>query len=111
MLTKQAIVTVIPAVVGQAYSPASTVCTPNSPSGGTIVPGGTPPGTSGAAGGIAPAAGTPILLETSNGAGGYNTAGSTAPAPAGYVCRYETVFVSTPGVVGLSVQYNVVCTL
>ena len=114
MLTKSAIVTVIPAVAGQAYRAASTVCTPNAPGvpGEVYSSGSTAPASSGAGGGITPAAGTVILLEVSDGFGGYTTTPRVAPAPVGYVCRYETVFVANlADPTHTATQYNVVCTL
>lgn len=108
MLTKPAITTVIPGTPGRDYEPASHVCSTAPPfNDGDVLP---PPGGGGTDGAYVPDPGTPILLEAKDGAGGYTSSGSVAPAPAGYVCRLETVFVNVPGQVEPAAQYNVVCT-
>jgi hypothetical protein len=108
MLRKTALVTVIPGSPGQAYAPASETCTPKAvnPNDNLGAPGIAPP----PSGSVVPAPGTPIILETPNGSGGYVTSNSVAPAPAGYVCRREAIWVYTPGDPSPAVQYQIVCT-
>lgn len=50
------------------------------------------------------------MLEVPNGSGGYNIVESVAPAPAGYVCRQQTLWVFYPGQTTPAKQYFVVCT-
>lgn len=102
-------ITNIPAVEGQAFRPASLTCytfPPNGSNGDNFPPPTPPP-----PGAITPAPGTPILLETPDGGGGYNSTASVAPAPGGYVCRNRVVHVYTPGQVTPATTYYVVCTL
>lgn len=104
MLRKDALVTVVPGTPGQAYRAASHTCYGNPPygyGGDSAPPSEPPPAT-----GVTPDAGTPIWLEP-EGADGY---ASVAPAPSGYVCRYETVYVYAPGQLEPSAVYNIVCT-
>lgn len=102
MLAKLATVTVLPGNPGQAAAPASHSCVvaPDPPPGPPPAPG-TP---------YDPPAGMPILLETPDGAGGYTVTDGVAPAPAGYACRLEVVFVAVPGSTDPAPQYSVVCT-
>lgn len=109
MLTKPSLITVIPAVDGRDYRAASETCYAGVPpgTGGDTYPPGTPPPESA----TNPAAGTPIVLESHDGSGGYIVTESTAPAPAGYVCRIETVFITDPNdPLHTTTQYNTVCT-
>lgn len=108
-LRKTPNVTTVPEVVAQAFRPASHTCYSFPPSG-TIGDGYTPPPPV-PPGAIVPAAGTPILLETPNGVGGYDSTESVAPAPGGYVCRNRVVHVYTPGQLTPATTYYVVCTL
>jgi hypothetical protein len=109
MLLKTPLVTVIPGVAGRDYRAASHVCYDVPPPGvggdGVSPPAPAPPGST-----IAPD-GTPIILEDANGLGGYNTYTGVAPAPPGFVCRFETIFVTDPAdPTHTAVQYNIVCT-
>lgn len=103
MLLKLPLVTVIPGTPGRAYRAASEECVAAPPpgTGGDSVPPSTPPPPSG----VVPAPGTPILLFPLVG----DSVASVAPAPSGYVCRYETVWVVVPGSVEPAQQFNVVC--
>lgn len=105
MLRKLAAVTVIPGTPGQAARAATHQCVVVDSQ--TPPPPGPPPPPPTA---YDPPAGTPILLETPDGAGGYTSSASVAPAPAGYVCRVETVWIVVPGSTEPAIAYNVVCT-
>lgn len=112
-LRKTSLVTVTPAVIGQAYKAASTTCLPLAPTGtggATLPPLSYGGSGSTAPSGVAVAAGTPILLEHKDGNGGYTSTESVAPAPAGYTCRKTMTWVHTPGSIEPSVVYYVVCT-
>ena len=110
MLTKLPIVTVIPAVAGRAYQPASHDCTTPPPNGGgDYVPDPVDPlpvdGT------YVPPAGTPIVLEDEQPDGGYTTYTGEAPAPEGFVCRLDTrTVVDLDDPTHLATTYYVVCT-
>lgn len=108
MLTKSALVTVVPGTPGQEYRAASSVCVSKGGDGGDVIPDPVEPDDDG---GLTVAPGTPILLETPDGSGGYTSTESVAPAPDGYVCRNEIVFVTVPGSLEPAVMYTVVCTL
>lgn len=101
MLRKFALVTVIPATAGRDYRPATHQCYDVPPPG---VGGETPPADSGG-GTVTPAPGTVILLEYNDG----TSAESVAPAPDGFVCRMETVYVSVPGSTEPAAVFAVVC--
>lgn len=103
MLRKTPLVTVTPGTPGQAYRAASHTCYATPPDGtnGDSTPPPVPPdGT-----GVTPAAGTPIWLEPRSG----DPYASLAPAPVGYSCRYEVVFVYAPGEDTPATVYNIVC--
>lgn len=103
MLKKTADVTFTPAIAGRAARAASNVCTPYAPSGGggnTDPPTDPPPPT-----GLVIPAGTPIWLTPLNG-DGY---ASVAPAPNGYTCRQQLMYVYSPGSFVPAAIYYVVC--
>jgi hypothetical protein len=103
MLVKLPLVTVIPGTPARAYRAASEVCVaaPPAGTGGDSEPPAEPP----PAGGVVPPPGTPILLFPLVG----DSVASVAPAPSGYVCHYETVWVTIPGSTEPAQQFNVVC--
>lgn len=103
MLRKTPAVTIVPAVEGRAYQPASHTCFSYPPPGGggdSQPPTNPPPPSS-----IVPTPGTPIWLEPNVGEG----YGSVAPAPVGYTCRYGTMFVYAPGQAEPAAVYYVIC--
>lgn len=104
MLRKPTIVTVTPAVPGREFKAATHTCysVPPPGSGGDSDPPPDPP----PAGSVVPPAGFPIVLQN---VAGIRTV-SVAPAPVGYVCRYETVIIYTPGTSDIAAIYYVVCT-
>jgi hypothetical protein len=110
MLSKLPIVTVIPAVAGQAYEPASHSCvTPPPLSGGDYVPPPIDPPPSD--GSLVPPAGTPIILEDENPDGSFTVYTGDAPAPDGFVCRYESrSVVDMDDPTHMTTTYYVVCT-
>lgn len=115
MLTKTPIITVIPGVAGRAAREASSECVAAPPpgTGGD----GSPPPPAPLPGDTSIPAGTVILLEDTDGLGGYFSSLSIAPAPVGFVCRYQagtaysvSVYDPASGDIPVAIQYNYVCT-